>query len=661
MTASPEITWSLMHPVKLDVNYMKRVVKKAEEYNVDSFEICGPCHGTDGGMDGLLLYEKYPQIAAALNTDEIIEQRKKLTEIIDIAHTSGKPVLYWHREIVVPPHLTECEPALLDENGEFNLLGNAFEELIKYKIEEFFKAVPALDGFVLTLTEADFSVIHNSSPEKYPPAQVVEKIVRIFAEELKNRKKRFILRSFGSIAEDYEAILAGAEPVAKDYDFEVETKITPYDFVPFLPLNPFLNKVSGATLAAECDSLGEFLGAGYLPSTNIDNIVRYVREGQAKDVDRYAIRIDRIGNCIFDTYEINLFAYHAAIEEPNISAEEIVTRWCDKHWNGIDEMKNLAMKGLDVVLKTHYIDGNVIFHMFPIKPDLKWIKAGGIMALLKNNVSLENHSGIWSILSDNNTPGREAVLKEKEEAVSLAKEGLTQLLSLESRLDKDEFKRNLRLWENAVIASSTVRAFVRCLCGYFDDMEAELADCPRLTNAQIEAKRTFAALPSVSESVSNTYVKPLEFICNELSNEYRGEFKLRQTWRTEPEITDFIICGGLLDDWRIARYMHGSHSRLEQGVPVREVGNRIFPNGFIDVELNTPVPGHYRLKLSANILAADSCSVSIGNSPAEKYSFEQDGTADIDLSDQPAGPIKIRIEKSGAAYPEIYAIGLKVI
>ena len=126
---------------------------------------------------------------------------------------------------------------------------------------------------MLTLTEADFSVIHNSQPDRYPPDKVVYEIVKIFAEEHKNAGKRFILRSFGSIAQDYEDILAGASIAAKEFSFDIETKITPYDFVPFLPSNPFLVKQENTFLNAECDGLGEFLGAGYLPACNIKNII----------------------------------------------------------------------------------------------------------------------------------------------------------------------------------------------------------------------------------------------------------------------------------------------------------------------------------------------------------------------------------------------------
>ena len=91
-------------------------------------------------------------------------------------------------------------PSLIDEDGEFDLLGDTYRDYLRFKLSETFKHCPELDGVVLTLTEADYSVIHNSNPKRYPPKKVVEHLVRIFAEEHEKRGKRFILRSFGSIA-----------------------------------------------------------------------------------------------------------------------------------------------------------------------------------------------------------------------------------------------------------------------------------------------------------------------------------------------------------------------------------------------------------------------------------------------------------------------------
>ena len=213
-----------MHPTPLDVDYMKTVVAKTAEYRVDSLEICVDCHTDLGGMDGLTDYIDYPETHKNLDLAAIAGNQEKLRKILDLAHSIGKPVYYWSREAMVPEGLLTDLPHLLDANGEFDLLGKAYEELLRYKIDSTFKAVPTLDGLVLTLTEATYSVIHNSKTEKFPPQKVVDHMVRIFAEELQKRNKRFILRSFGSIARDYEDILSGAAPAAEKYGFDMHPK-----------------------------------------------------------------------------------------------------------------------------------------------------------------------------------------------------------------------------------------------------------------------------------------------------------------------------------------------------------------------------------------------------------------------------------------------------
>ena len=125
-------------------------------------------------------------------------------------------------------------------------------------------------------------------------------------------------------------------------------------------------------------------------------IAHYVNEGRKAQVSRYAIRIDRIGNNVFDSHEINLFAYHSFIRNPNITPDKVYQMWAQKHWpNCQKEMINLAKMGLAAVLKTNFICGNVIFHKFPILPDWKWVAAGGILGVFKDNVSLKQLRGEW--------------------------------------------------------------------------------------------------------------------------------------------------------------------------------------------------------------------------------------------------------------------------
>ena len=660
----PEITWSLMHPTPLDPAYVRRVLRKAAEYRVDSLEICGQCHTPYGGLDGLINYKDYPAAFASWEQEQVADNQLKLNEILSLAHAAGKAVYLWHREVMLPPGLLKDLPALLDDHGEFDLTGSAFAALLRYKLEKTFEAVPSLDGVVLTLTEADFSAIHNSNADRYPPSEVVRFIAEIFASELKRRGKRFVMRSFGSIAEDYECILAGVSQLAGKYDFEVETKITPYDFDPFLPPNPFLRKIQGLSLSAECDCLGEFMGQGYMPFEHVNNIVRYVREGEAAGVDRFVIRMDRRGNCIFDLYELNYYAYDRAMHDSAATADGIRREWHEAHYpqecrGALAELDRL---GWEMVRKTYFIDGHVLFHG---NYCMKYLKAGFVFALFaKGHRTLANGRGVWSILTDRLTPGRTAILAEKEEAVALADKGLALLESL--GLPAEDWRH--RLWKNAVVVTRAVRELVRCIAAYFDDMEEAQEDFPRL-KAQVAAslqefdrlaghplaavRREFVngmehRVKEVNCSLDEVVFEPLSTICRELLDEFPAEYKARQQFLSD--CVDGLVTGGLADDWRIARSMHASHAILSNGLPSRWAGNRVFPNGFIEMEL----------KRSDKLLiygdAAETRDFTL-TCDGERIAATMDEDGLFSMPLPPNGKnVVIRLEKRGKIYPRFYAV-----
>ena len=676
--AKAEITWSLMHPTDLDVEYMKKVVAKASEYRVDSFEICASCHTDLGGMDGLTDYKDYPETHKRIDLAGIAENLKRLHEIIALAHSINKPVVYWHREAMVPDGLLLDRPDLLDSNGEFDLLGKAYEELLRYKIDSTFKALPELDGIVLTLTEATYSVIHNSNTVKFPPQKVVDHMVRIFAEELGKRGKRFILRSFGSIAQDYEDILGGAAAAAEEFGFEIETKITPYDFDPFLPVNPFLKKLPGAKLGAECDCLGEFLGAGMLPAENVENIVKYVRTGQAENVDRYTLRLDRIGNRIFDCYEINLYAYGRAIDDESVTAEDIRREWLEKHApaSARQAFHQLGLDGFELVKKTNFIDGNVTFHQFPSKNTTKYLKAGFIFAIFKNNVDLSNGKGVWSILHQNRTPGRDAIVKEKVEACAIAERALKVLEALPVEPGwENEYLWRKRLWQNAKVASTAFLWLCRIVSAYFDDMEAGDENASVLKKAVADGKAELSRLAgydlsnaniksaafvngldkhlfSAASDVETIYFKPFYAIFGILQDEFAVEFAMRKKYSSNA--FDSVICGVLTDEWRICRYMHASHVSLENGEFCRYAGNTVFPNGYIEMSLACPEKGG-KLVIYGDTTETDEFLIDINDSGKIAAGFDQCGAAEFAL---PAGvkTVKIRLNKApGIYYPRFRA------
>ena len=655
--AAATISWSVMHPTELDPAYMQRVADKAAEYGgVDSFEVCGRCGFPWGGLNALVDYAPYPKTAAAVDKELIALTRRRMNEIVAIAHKAGKPVYYWHREGYMPKEMTKDLPGLLDEDGEYDLLGRPYLDYVRWKVSSAFDEVPGLDGVVLTLTEADFSVIHNSNPKRYPAAKVVDTITRIFLEEHEKRGKTFIFRSFGSVAQDYEDLIAGAALAAKDHRFEIETKVTAYDFDPFLPENPFLRKTPGCTLGAECDGLGEYLGAGYLPAEQVPVIRRYVNEANAKGTDRFTIRVDRVGNTLFDSaQEVNLYAYMRFIRDPSATPEQVMDEWAARRWPKCrEEMKKLSRMGFDVVARTQFVKRNVSFHQNPTAPNFKYIKACGIFGVYRDGFDLHMERDMWGVLSDQPSPGRAVIRSEKAEAVRMADEGLAIIESLKDRLDPAEYARHRRAWRNATKATRSVKAFTDCACAYFDDMErgdaearslraaiavAEKTIVPEMKNQNVD-RATFNMTRCIplGDDLDRVYFFPYLWLSREFLNEYKAEFAARAKLLARADVIDFVIPGGIFDDARTYRSaMHASYQSIDTGVPLRFVGNSIFPNGTIAVEFKDAADA--RVEVDADPAYAKDFVVTVSEATAD-------------------GMRRVTVSKKGREFPAIRSIAL---
>ena len=649
----PEISWSIMHPTAIDTNYMARVAAKAVEYgNVDSFEVCGDCHRGYSGINGLSMLERYPHAAAKIDRSAVERNRRDMNAICDIAHGIGKPLYYWHREIFIPDGLLDDLPQLLDSSGEFDLLGMAYQDWLRYKLDETFRFCPGLDGIVLTLTEADYSVIHNSNQKRHPPQKVVEKLVGLFVEEHESRGKRFILRSFGSNSQDYIDIIGGARRVAARHRFEIETKVTEADFVPWLSKNPFLKKNPPLTLGAECDALGEYLGAGYMPAAHVGRIRQYVESAREEGVDRYAVRIDRVGNSIFDSaHEINLFAYMRFIAEPMATEDMIVAEYAAKRFgSAAEEMIPLVKGELELVRNIHYVASNLVFHTFPLKADFMTVKAGGIFSVYRENRSLESAKDIWSILNWMKSPSHAQILEEKARGLAMAEAGLAKIESLKERLPVDEYARQHRAFTAAVKAAKALQAFTKCCVAYFEDMSAKHDDPVRLRRESDLASALIESLMEnpaddftgredyfsvVGDNLDRVYFAGLRYYCRELLNEYVCERGLRRGYEARPDVIDFVTVGGIYDDNRTIRTMHGAYTKTLPGRVVRQAGNPIFPNGTISVKFRD-----------------------VPNAKVE-VALDPTGSREYDLRESVADGMRtVTVGKKGRDFPVLLAIAL---
>ena len=603
--AAPEISWSIMHPVAIDVGYMKRVIAKAAEYgHVDSFELCGL---EQIGINALSLFERYPHAAAKVDRAFVEKTRADMNAVCALAHEAGKPVYFWHRENLVPKGIFEDVPELLDADGEFDLLGKAYGDYLRYKIDDVFRNCPGLDGLVLTLTESEYSVLHNSNQDRYPAVEVVRNLVGIFTEELGRRGKRFILRSFGD-GDDHTKIIDGAIAASRDAGtaFEIETKVTEADFVPWLPKNKYLKRDRPLTLGAECDALGEFLGAGYLPAAQVHRIKEYVDSAREEGASRYAIRIDRKGFSIFDSaHEANLYAYMRFIRDPQATADGVIAEYAAKRFGAAaKDLEPVLKSELELVRNMNYVCSNLTFHAFPIARDFKYVKAGGVFSLYRENEPLADMEPIWSILSEMRAPTHARILAEKDLGVRLAREGLAAVERAKDALPPDEYERQHRAFANAVTLSQALRGYTRCVVAYFEDMKEGLAEPRRLAAASTEATKTIDAL--MGGPLDKPYLDGLGFFCRELLREYRIERSMRLKLE-RPDVYDFVLPGCITDDGRVIRLMHAAYPVTKDDRIVRYAGNNRFPIGRITVKLRAPESARIEVALDPD--GAQACDI----------------------------------------------------
>jgi hypothetical protein len=143
-------------------------------------------------------------------------------------------------------------------------------------------------------------------------------------------------------------------------------------------------------------------------------------------------------------------------------------------------------------------------------------------------------------------------------------------------------------------------------------------------------------------------IEPLATICRELQDEYSAEYSAREKFL--PGTVDGIITGGISDDWRIVRYMHASHAVLRNGLPSRWAGNRVFPNGFMEMKLKRGS----KLVVYGESSEAEYFTL-ICDGENHQARFDSDGKFVLPLK-RGKEKVTVRLEKSGSKYPVFYAV-----
>ena len=338
------------------------------------------------------------------------------------------------------------------------------------------------------------------------------------------------------------------------------------------------------------------------------------------------------------------------IRDPSATADEVIGEYAAKRFGtAAADMAPILKDELELVRNIHYIASNLTFHSFPLKPNLKWLKSGGIYSVYRENADLSGAKDIWSILHWMRTPSHAQILAEKDWGVAFATNALATIERFEGRMPADEYARQHRAFAIAAKAARALRTYTRCVVAYFEDMAAKLDRPFRLEAASQAAVVEIESMMSdvndrhdgsgtyfatAGDNLDRVYFIGLRFYCRELLREYRIERAMRRQLE-RPGVCDFVIPGGIYDDNRTIRTMHGAHAVTKIDRVVRYAGNDVFPNGTITVELKGPSDARVDVALDPD--GAQECSV-------EK--------------DWKDGVWTVVVGKKGAGYPGILSIAL---
>ncbi|MDD5706720.1 MAG: hypothetical protein PHR35_12430, partial [Kiritimatiellae bacterium] len=372
---------------------------------------------------------------------------------------------------------------------------------------------------------------------------------------------------------------------------------------------------------------------------------------------------------------VNLDAFYAALATPGITPETFWADWRPDMEPGMEPsdsqavqaFKDILRKGLDAVTAALYIRGNLMFHTFPLSPDPKWLKAGGIPALFDSGRPLKEHEHIWSILCAGTAPSKQDVLAEKRQAIAQARSALRQLSQLEGRLPDALLRIHRNAWRNLEAVAVSVHALCETVyaaramhagrrTAIAEPVRPQTAESGSMARAGVRPEGSYGAL----------MLEPLAQLTERVAAEAWAERDLLQDClRRFPGVHDVILPGGLRDDGRCCRSaMHASHAWLhESGLPVRQIGNPVFPNGWLEVELirtGVSVPG--RLLFRGIPDPAGFRLSRPGRTRSQTFILDGEGWVECRLTPEwvtalsTSGSIRIRIGKAGRSYPLIAAI-----
>lgn len=601
------------------------------------FELCN-----GGGVDRFISYTALPRLNEFKQPHE--PSAADLRKVMAAAKAQGRQTSLWAHEFIAPREILDVYPELRTPRGDLDLTNPLLTEFVNAKYDAFFTAFPEVDAVTLTMTEVIFPVAHRFDCP-WTPDQCIGWIIGLVREACRRHGRHLVVRPFSAIRTDCEATRKALARLPDD--IEIMDKSDPFDWDPHLPINPELATWPPHRLSVEFDLAGEYFGRGTLPVIFADYLRERLDQARALGAQRVIGRLDRWGLSALDREaRLNVRFFQAYARDPGIDREALLAREAAACYRTRDAraLVKTLRDGFETVKKMFYVDGHLLFH--ETFAGLRHAQNVVVFETLRPGQPLAHCRDEWHILSDRTTPSVDAVRREKDEAVALAKDVLRRVLDLapdepQLREHAEDLVLMARLYRAAVVAVQEYLLHVGDAVGStpFDAACAELD----AVVSEIKSTRPEDWLRNVSRMAAA--------FAAELRQAFPAERAIRRslpglTAEERERLVDFLPAGCPAEGHCIRKYTHGAAAQFDGQRFWRKVSRHLA------YTLRTE-PGPCRLKIEAAGAGRLTLSAEGRTLLTEVWrSGAQWSTQTIDFA-APGGQVELRIDRIADEQPEI--------
>ena len=553
-----DIGFSVCHGYRSDPEYLRCLADQLAPMDYGRFELC-----TEGdGIDRWISYHALERLNAHKPLDS--GNREAVRSILGAVKNHGRQIALWTHEVWAPVAILDVYPELRTPKGDINLQHPLLEEFILCKYEQLFRLMPEIDVLVLTMTEVPFPVAQRFD-NTWAPEDCIHWLIKTVREACLRARKRLVVRPFSAIAADNQATQSALRRLPDDIGIMV--KSDPFDWNPFLPINPEIDAYPPERLEVEFDLGSEYFGRGAFPAIYPDYLRTRLDHVRSRGINTVIGRLDRAGTHALDnTGRLNVafFTAHAAHASPDASRileQEAATRY---RTNDPAALCDAMKRAFECIKKIFYVDGHLLFHV--MFGNLELAQRCMLFEILSPEQPLAHCRNEWPIQHDRKSPSQAAVLHEKEKAVAMAEEILRDVRRLapeETALAESA--------ENLLFFANLYHALVATIHSYLDEVVLE-KQAPRFRN---NLARLDEAIRVLRDRRGETWQDRIVVCAGQLAEELQHAFRLEQRVRSAlpglaPEdhgnLVDWIPCGYPAEGHSLCKFTHGSlaHSDGQQ-------------------------------------------------------------------------------------------------